>query len=405
MRKLPYSPRAKLTRLQNNKLHTLMRNHLSPFYLERITSPRSVSLDTLHKVPVTDPFDFRSVSPQMRSKRNIADQNLISLSTSGSSGVPLTVNVSLREFRIVQLQQLRFFQIHGWKPWWKTVIIWSEDKSEADSPLQKIINSQKKLINVTAPLDEQSRLIQKHRPDLLFCPTDMLHTLALWARNNGIVYPPVRLIATCGSPLLPNMKALIQEVFRGKCVDIYGPIECGWLGQHCPHCGLYYFNEDSFILEVVNDHDQPASQGNILITTLERHVTPIIRYRIGDRITMAPDNHECPVKFRHFKSIDGRSSDVLMLPGGKTFSYMHALQLNSISGLKQFQFVQISLQSFVFRYTKETGINDNHLRQAVQARLPDEMLPGLVFKEEPLINPEKSGKYKLIVNQSKGITP
>src|SRR3546814_13810209 len=61
---------------------------------------------------------------------------------------------------------------------------------------------------------------------------------------------------------------------------------------------------------------QPAREGEILVTSFTTRGTPLIRYRIGDRISLAPDDYRCPCGscFPVVKHIDGRTADFIWSP-------------------------------------------------------------------------------------------
>jgi len=398
LRRGPYQPVKAIALEQQQKLKYILTHSLSPFYLQKFKEVQGLPNISISSLPLTTSDEFRASPPEDRiTQPDIA--SLIPISTSGSSGKPLTVYMSGREYLLSQLKQLIFFQQLGWKPWWKTIFLWDVDKSSSKSFFQTLVNLKKKVIDISAPLDVQAKMIKSSSPDLLMSTTDALNALAAWSIHNKIAMPRVRLIITCGSPLSPQTRNLLTSTFNAKCADIYGANECGYLGFQCPHCGLYYFNEDSHILEVLDQENRPADHGSLVITALDRRTTPLIRYHIGDMVTLAPREHVCRIQFRHFTSIDGRSTDVLLLPGGGTVTYLSTMKINSIDGLAQFQIVQTGPESYLFRYVKNDSVSESDIIQKVKTLLPEEMLPGLTFQKEKVIHPDKTGKYKVIINQ------
>ena len=82
------------------------------------------------------------------------------------------------------------------------------------------------------------------------------------------------------------------------------------------------------ILEIIDDAYRPVPPGafssRILVTNLWARTLPLIRYEIPDRVRMAEDPCACGLPFARIADIDGRASEVLILPGadGRTVSVM-----------------------------------------------------------------------------------
>jgi phenylacetate-coenzyme A ligase PaaK-like adenylate-forming protein len=97
----------------------------------------------------------------------------------------------------------------------------------------------------------------------------------------------------------------------------YGASEFLPIAWQCTQQSLHV-NADWVILEPVDADGRPVAAGtrshSVLLTNLANHVQPLIRYDLGDAITMQPDRCRCgsamPVV-----TVDGRCDDVLHLPG------------------------------------------------------------------------------------------
>lgn len=76
-------------------------------------------------------------------------------------------------------------------------------------------------------------------------------------------------------------------------------------------------NSDWYILEPVDEGDQPVPPGQlsfaVLVTNLANRVQPLIRYKMGDRVTISPDTCSCGSPFPVIEVI-GRTDEILSLP-------------------------------------------------------------------------------------------
>ena len=101
--------------------------------------------------------------------------------------------------------------------------------------------------------------------------------------------------------------------------DTYSTTETGPVGAECPqHAGVHLF-EDAVIFEVVDAEGRPVPDGTVghrlLVTNLYNRTQPLVRYEISDAVALAPATCPCGRPLRLMTAIDGRSDDVLRLPG------------------------------------------------------------------------------------------
>jgi phenylacetate-CoA ligase len=92
--------------------------------------------------------------------------------------------------------------------------------------------------------------------------------------------------------------------------ELYGPgtgIECK------AHKGMHYWN-DLFIFEIIDPETlKPVPQGELgelVITSLQKEASPLIRYRTHDITRLIPGDCPCGVSFPRHDRIHGRSDDM-----------------------------------------------------------------------------------------------
>lgn len=117
---------------------------------------------------------------------------------------------------------------------------------------------------------------------------------------------------------LPATKARIEQAWGARCFDHAGATEVGAWGFECTEQDGLHLNEDQFIFEIIDPQsDQPANEGELVITNLGRTGMPVIRYRTGDRVRW----HEagscaCGRTFRRLEGgVIGRLDDALVIRG------------------------------------------------------------------------------------------
>lgn len=143
-------------------------------------------------------------------------------------------------------------------------------------------------------LSTQARLqmMIQHKVAALCCtPTYALH-LAQIAKAEGldIINSPLRAILVAGEPggNIPAVRAAIEAGLGAKVYDHHGMTEVGPVT--IPADGGLRVLDDAYIAEVIDpDTCEPASQGELVLTTLGRIGSPLIRYRTGDLVERTPD--------------------------------------------------------------------------------------------------------------------
>ena len=147
-------------------------------------------------------------------------------------------------------------------------------------------------------------LIDVVQPTVLCCtPTYALRLLEV-ARQRADARPlaesSVRVLIVAGEPggSIPATREQIQQGWRARVIDHHGMTEVGPVSFECwENPGFVHVNECEFIGEVIDpDSGRPVpvgEQGELVITTLGRVASPLIRYRTGDLVVADDEPCRC----------------------------------------------------------------------------------------------------------------
>lgn len=126
-----------------------------------------------------------------------------------------------------------------------------------------------------------------------------------------------REVWTGGETLSGPVRQHVQQVFGCALCNSYGASEFLALGWQCSHDRLHA-NADWALLEPVDEHHRPVPPGvqshTTLLTHLAQFAQPLIRYDLGDRLTVAPDRCDCGTALPVIEVL-GRCDDALQLTG------------------------------------------------------------------------------------------
>jgi phenylacetate-CoA ligase len=103
----------------------------------------------------------------------------------------------------------------------------------------------------------------------------------------------------------------IQMAFGLSMISEYGAAETGIIAFECPK-GKMHLNMEGVIVEEI-DHE-------IVVTNLQLHAFPVIRYQLGDYIRLAPKTAKCECGMQHLiiEEVTGRIGQSVY---GKNNSY------------------------------------------------------------------------------------
>jgi phenylacetate-coenzyme A ligase PaaK-like adenylate-forming protein len=165
-------------------------------------------------------------------------------------------------------------------------------------------------------------------------------------------------------------------------------------------------------LEVVDENNRPVKDGEkgakVLITNLANHVQPIIRYEIGDIVTMATGPCDCGSNLPMIEGIDGRDSDMFFIEtDGKKQPLPPAvfeIALGEVLDAREYQIVQEERNSFRVRVEPLPGKTMDHERatKLLQEQIKEHGLDGHLKVEVEVVEklvPEGGDKFKRVVSK------
>lgn len=169
------------------------------------------------------------------------------------------------------------------------------------SPFPRIVNLLQKLeVTVLAGLPLQMVLIAE--------------TAELMGLQPRQAFPHLRAICTAGEALPEHRRQLIEDIWGKPVFDHYGMTEFGPVVVDCEY-QVSHPQDDYFYCELLGEDLQsevkPGETGFLVVTTLKRRGSPLVRYMTGDRAQMIES--ECKCGKRIVMQLRGRQEDTLMV--------------------------------------------------------------------------------------------
>jgi phenylacetate-CoA ligase len=157
--------------------------------------------------------------------------------------------------------------------------------------------------------------------------------------------------------LPPEWAEAMTEAFGARVLPYYGCGEVQSLGYSCPEAAapVYHTCDEHSVIEVETPGGAAklTGEGAFLVTDLDNHAMPLLRYRNGDAGVVEPPGCVCGRTLGRITRLDGRVNDVLYTSAGDTISGAigpHAFRL--IEGVEQYQLVQRRVGQLTLRIVR-----------------------------------------------------
>ena len=165
--------------------------------------------------------------------------------------------------------------------------------------------------SVLTPLPELVAALNDYRPFYLASYPTMLMLLAGEQAAGRLRIAPA-LLWSGGERLSAARRAELEAAFRCPVANEYGASECMSIAVGCRE-GALHVNADWVVLEPVDRNYRPTPPGvpshSVLLTNLANRVQPVIRYDLGDSVTVRPGRCRCGSVLPMIE-VEGRRDDI-----------------------------------------------------------------------------------------------
>jgi|694.fasta_scaffold11927_12 phenylacetate-CoA ligase len=320
------------------------RSGFHPSQLQKIDDMKRIPIINRKMIQDAQDADVQALVPESK-RAGISWKQ----TTSGSSGLPITIFASRSErLRILGII-LRDYRLNGLKFFETSVTI--KDPIDIAKPniVQRLGGYRHDYYDIYQPVEEIYKSIVtkwKEIAVLKSMPSDLAN-LAWYIDANNLPFPKVRSLFTDSEKLDDPTRLFIERVFGTKAIDYYATTEAGIIAFQSEKSGnKYHINDDSVFVETVSNPALDSTDSDLVITGLINFTTPIIRYQIGDVVTAGDRKPVADIPFSTIERIHGKYLDFLVRPDGKIVSSHAAKQnLTHLEGIRRFQVVQTDVSS------------------------------------------------------------
>lgn len=343
---------------------------------------------------------FRSSAPQLANKQFI-------LHTSGTTGTPLNVytDKDSRSRHYAFFSRLRRNYGLGSRDKRVTlfgrIILLAEQKRP---PFWRYDVVQPNLLMSSYHLNRNNLMhyynkLLEYKPQEIFAYPSSVFALADFIYREQLTPIKLKLLMTTAENLLPEQRQIIAKAFDAPIVNQYGCTEMAFFCSDQPD-GEMKFHPEHGYAEIRRSDNQicDTGEGEFIATGFINLSMPVIRYAIGDNITLTGnDNRGLQV----LASVTGRTDDVIYSINGTPVGRLDPI-FKGGNGIRYAQIVQAENASVLLKLVPDDTYTDAHgqsLRNELIKRLGRETPVQIVLVDN--IEKSSNGKFRPVISYFK----
>jgi len=328
-------PRSKLVELQEERLRKIVKycHEKVPVYKKKfkdagITPEDVKTLNDLEKIPFTEKEDLRKAYPYGMLAADLSDVLELHAS-SGTTGHPTTCAYTKRDLDVWSKVMARIYASAGTK---RGDIVQNAYGYGLFTGGLGFHYGALEIGATVLPIaagetERQISLAKEYGTTILACTPSYAAYMGRYAKEQLGTDPTKELKWKSGlfgaEAWSEELRERIEELLGLEAFDIYGLSEVIGPGVsvECPdHKGLH-IQEDHFLPEIIDpktgERLEEGETGELVLTTLTREATPVLRFKTGDMTSFKTEECSCGRTFGRMDRVFGRADDMLKVRGVK----------------------------------------------------------------------------------------
>ncbi len=336
---------------------------------------------------------------------------MFTLNTSGSSGTPLRLWITRRDLRAwYALFEARWRNWHGVNRRDRWAILGGQmvtRPGRSRPPFWVWNQSMRQLYLSSYHISEKTvghylYAMKNHRITYLYGYPSAMYDLSRRALDVGLQGPSLKVVLSNAEPLFDHQREAMTRLFGCPVRNTYGMAEMVCGAGECEHSTMHLWPEAGLV-EVLDDNDRPVPRGEVgrlVCTGLVNTDMPLIRYEVGDRGALAPEDESCPCgrTLPILKAIEGRLDDVVVTPDGRKIGRLDTVFKADLP-IRAAQIIQNEPGRLYVRVVVDVGFSDDTEKE-VARRLRDRVGDMEIQTEQiDRIPLGPNGKFRAVINR------
>ena len=219
-------------------------------------------------------------------------------------------------------------------------------------------------------------------------------------------------------PFSDNFRRDLERKLNYHVLDVYGLTETMGPGVaiECWEQNGLHLAEDHFYAEIIDPNTgevlPDGEWGELVLTTIDREASPVVRYRTRDITRILPGECACGCTHRRIDRIHGRTDDMLIIRGVNVFPSQIEDVMKTFDQVSSWYQIEVDTDHRSLDMVTEVNpdfafdsvASVERLQKEISARLKTALSVGVrVQLVEPKTIARSEGKAKRIVDLRKGI--
>jgi phenylacetate-CoA ligase len=415
LEKSQWFPREQLLTLQAEKLEKILEftqknSHFYRDHWQSSTDDRRAAshFPALDGMPIVTKNDLRAANGAFPIA-GAPGGRLITVKTSGSTGEPMTYIRSALQDSWFWAMRIRMWQWAGYVPGQPYLTLNLNPRTAWRKRLQDVLfrcdyhgfnANQNDVRSVLRDLD-------RHKVPTLVGYSSSLYLLSQAMRRLDHSPHHVNGILATGDTLFPSYRQHIEETFNAGVFDYYGVGGEGFhIASQCEERGLYHLHIENSVVEILRGSRpaKPGEMGEVVVTQLDNHAMPLIRYATGDTAVPAAADAVCACgrELPLIEGVRGRVPDTVFAPDGSALVvHFFTILFEYLSGIRHFQIVQKEADRIVARIVRLADFDqarvEDEVRRAVEEATSGTLSVAFEYPDEIPLAP--SNKRRLVISE------
>ena len=212
-----------------------------------------------------------------------------------------------------------------------------------------------------------------------------------------------------------NFRRELEHKLNYRVLDVYGLTETMGPGVavECLEQDGLHLAEDHFYAEIIDPATgevlPDGEWGELVLTTLDREASPVVRYRTRDITRIIPGQCACGRTHRRIDRLHGRTDDMLIIRGVNVFPSQIEDVMKTFPQVSSWYQIELTrqgaLDAVTLKVEPEQGFDFDEISAitAVQKQIQDKLKSALsigikVKIVEPMSIPRSEGKAKRVID-------
>ena len=242
------------------------------------------SLNVLNDIPFLEKSDLLNYNSKIHTKYNF--KRKFFGETSGTSGEALTLWRDEEWDSFNRAFMINCYAMHNVNIWERNGYLWGYNINKRDAIKVQILDSIQNRFRIFSYNEDEilkfANLLKKSV--FLHGYSSMIYEIAKLVNEYGIEISNLRMVKGTSEKIFDKYQIESNAAFKNKIISEYGAAETGVIGFECPYENTHINMLGVIVQEI---------EGEIVVTNLMSKSFPIIRYKLGDYISIG-DSISCP---------------------------------------------------------------------------------------------------------------